>query len=90
MRFPIEWDTLGMYPQELAKLQIELYEPGHEQGSEHDRNGAFHWWLRQGPARRQVENLRRLAELDPDRLLGQDMLRYLDDPMLPPGWAVRD
>jgi len=90
MRFPAEWDTLGMYPQELARIQIERYEPGHERGSEHDRNGAFHWWLRQGPTKRQAECLRRLAELDPDPLLRQDMLRYLDDPTLSPGYVIRD
>ena len=90
MRFPLEWDTLGMYPQELFELQISRYEPGHEDGAEHDRNGAFHWWLRKGPSTRQVEILRRLASFDPDPLLGEDMLRYLDDPSLPPGYVIRD
>jgi hypothetical protein len=90
MRFPPEWEALGMYPQELFELQAGRYEPGHERGSEHDRNGAFHWWLRRGPSRREVENLRRLASVDPDRALGEDMRRYLDDPTLPPGYVVRD
>ena len=90
LHFPDEWDALGMYPQELAELQIGRYEPGHEQGSAHDRNGAFHWWLRRGPTRAQVANLRRLAELDPDPLLGRDMLLYLDDPTRPLGYVVRD
>ena len=42
MRFPTEWDTLGMYPDELFAFQLAHYEPGHEEGAEHDRNGAFH------------------------------------------------
>ena len=90
MRFPIEWDSLGMYPQELFEAQVARYEPGDERGSEHDRNGAFHWWLRKGLTKHQVELLRRLSHLDPDPLLGQDMRRYLDDPQLPPGYVVRD
>ena len=90
MRFPPEWEALGMYPQELFELQASRYEPGHERGCEHDRNGAFHWWLTRGPSKRDVENLRRLASVDPDRALGDDMLRYLDDPTLPPGYVVRD
>jgi hypothetical protein len=90
MRFPAEWDTLGIYPEELFEHQVALYRPGDEHGSEHDRNGAFHWWLRKGPSRREVHALRRLATADPDRALGEDMLRYLDDPTLPPGWVGRD
>jgi len=90
MRFPPEWEALRMYPQELFELQVRRYEPGHERGSEHDRNGAFHWWLRRGPSSRELENLRTLASADPDRALGEDMLRYLDDPTLPPGYVVRD
>lgn len=90
MRFPEEWETLGMYPQELFEHQIGRYQPGDERGSEHDRNGALHWWLRKGPSRREVDALRRLAIADPDRSLGEDMLRYLDDPTLPPGWVIRD
>ncbi len=63
MRFPYEWHSLGMYPQELFDVQVARYEQGDERGSEHDRNGAFHWWLRKGPKRHQVELLRRLATL---------------------------
>lgn len=90
MHFPAEWDKLGMYPQEVAQIQIEHYRPGDERAPEHYRNGAFHWWLRRGPTRRQVENLRQLAKLDPDHFLGQDMIGYLDDPTRSPGYAVRD
>ena len=80
MRFPPEWEALGMYPQELFEFQAGRYEPGHERGSEHDRNGVFHWLLRRCPSSREAENLRRLASADPDRALGEDMLRYLRDP----------
>jgi len=90
MRFPGEWEALGMYPDQLFQAQVARYEPGDEQGAEHDRNGAFHWWLRQGPTKRQIDILRRLSQLDPDPLLGEDMRRYLDDPTLPPGYTVRD
>ena len=78
MRFPPEWDALGMYPDELFDIQLGGYEPGHEQGAEHDRNGAFHWWLRRSPTKGQLDALYRLAALDPDPLLGQDLLQYLD------------
>jgi len=90
MHFPIEWDTLGMYPQELFEGQVGMYKPGDERGAEHDRNGAFHWWLRRGPTKLQVEKLRQLASLDPDPFLGQHMLCHLDDPTLPPAWTARD
>ena len=43
MGFPKEWDVWGMYPDELFEAQLSLYQPGDEQGAEHDRNGAFHW-----------------------------------------------
>jgi hypothetical protein len=78
MRFPAEWDVSRMYPDELFAIQLAHYEPGHEQGSEHHRNGAFHWWLKQGPTADQLQALRRLAQLDPDSLMGQDVLRYID------------
>jgi len=34
----------------------------------------------EGVSSREVENLRRLASADPDRALGEDMLRYPRDP----------
>ena len=78
MRFPTEWESLGMYPDELFAGQLAIYKPGDEQGAEHDRNGAFHWWLRRKPSEEELEALYRLASLDPDPLLGQDLLQYLD------------
>lgn len=77
MKFPIEWDSMGMYPDELFQWQSSLYEPGHEAGSEHDRNGAFHWWLKRSPTKDVLEKLLRLAALDPDSLLGNDLRQYI-------------
>jgi len=76
MRFPPEWEALGMYPDDLFSWQMSGYVPGHEQGAEHDRNGAFHWWLRRHPSKSQLMNLFRLAALDPDPTLGNDVRQY--------------
>lgn len=77
MRFPTEWELWSMYPDELFNVQLSFYEPGHEDSAEHDRNGAFHWWLRQNTSKEQLEKLLRLAALDPDQLLGNDLRRYI-------------
>jgi hypothetical protein len=77
MRFPTEWETLGMYPDDLFSWQRAGYVPGHEQGAEHDRNGAFHWWLRRQPSKHQLTNLVRLAALDPDPMLANDLRQYI-------------
>jgi hypothetical protein len=77
MRFPNEWTSFEMYPDELFQWQFATYEPGHEEGSEHDRNGAFHWWLRRTPTRDQLQKLLRLAALDPDPLLASDLRNYI-------------
>lgn len=77
MRFPAEWLSMGMYPDELFQRQLSGYEPCHEEGSEHDRNGAFHWWLKRNPTTDELEKLLRLAALDPDPLLGNDVRRYI-------------
>jgi hypothetical protein len=77
MHFPIEWDRYGMYPDELFEWQISGYQPGHEEASEHDRNGAFHWWLRRNPSKSELEKLIRLARLDPEAALGEDVRGYL-------------
>ncbi len=42
IEFSKEWCELDMYPDDLSKIQIEQYQPGHEEASEHDRCGAFH------------------------------------------------
>ncbi|MHA6881789.1 hypothetical protein [Ralstonia pseudosolanacearum] len=77
MRFPVEWITLEMYPDELFQWQLAGYQPGHEEGVEHDRNGAFHWWFRRQPTKIELEKLLRLAALDPDPLLGEDLRQYI-------------
>lgn len=77
MRFPAEWKAWGMYPEELFHGQLAQYEPGDERGSEHDRNGAFHWWLKRNPDLDVLWKLQALAKLDPDRLMAQDAQRYI-------------
>jgi len=77
MKFPLEWFSWGMYPDELFEWQVSGYSPGHEDGSEHDRNGAFHWWLRRSPTQDELDKLLRLAALDPDPLLGNDVRKYI-------------
>ena len=77
MNFPEEWISLGMYPDELFQWQLSGYRVGHEDASEHDRNGAFHWWLRRNPTRDQLEQLLRLAVLDPDAHLSADVRRHI-------------
>lgn len=77
MKFPKEWDTWGMYPDELFEAQLSLYRPGDERGAEHDRNGAFHWWLRRSPTAGQLEKLRKLIDLEPDPGLAEDMRSHL-------------
>jgi hypothetical protein len=77
MHFPGEWLSLGMYPDELFQWQLSSYVPGHELGAEHDRNGAFHWWLRQQPTKEQLRSLLKLAALDPDAGLSNDVRKHL-------------
>jgi len=77
MKFPREWVDLDMYPDELFNIQAPRYQPGHELGAEHDRNGAFHWWLHREPTKSHLRYLLMLASLDPDPLLGQDLRQYI-------------
>ncbi len=77
MRFPKEWSELDMYPDELFVWQVGGYEPGHEDGAEHDRNGAFHWWLKKPPSKIQLQHLIRLAALDPDIFVAEDVRKYI-------------
>lgn len=78
MRYPDEWLSSDMYPDELFAGQLAMYKPGDEKGSEHDRNGAFHWWLRRNPSKIQLLGLLRLAALDPDALMARDVLSYIE------------
>lgn len=77
MNFPKEWLEYGMYPDELFYSQLHLYQPGDEEGSEHYRNGAFHWWLKRKPTTEQLSNLVKLTFLDPDALMGNDVRNYM-------------
>jgi hypothetical protein len=77
MKFPKEWLSYDMYPNELYDAQATRYEPGQENGSEHDRNGAFHWWLKQVPTKEQLKKLVALTYLDPDQLMASDIRRYI-------------
>lgn len=77
MRFPKEWLELDMYPDALFNWQITGYEPGHEDGAEHDRNGAFHWWLKRTPTKIELKNLMLLAALDPDVFVAEDIRKYV-------------
>ncbi len=77
MNFPKQWVELNMYPEILSKIQIAGYKPGQEEASEHYRNGAFHWWLRQEPTESVLMKLMLLASIDPDFLLGKDIHGYI-------------
>lgn len=66
-----------MYPDELAHIQVNGYEAGHENASEHDRCGAFHWWLKRGPTESELKKLMFLASIDPDPLMGEDIRKYI-------------
>ena len=77
MNFPRAWQEWGMFPPELADSVVEKYKKGDEAGSEHDRNGAFHWWLRQSPGVSVLVKLVKLSALDPDPLMARDVRRYI-------------
>ena len=77
MKFPKEWVEWNMLPDELIEIQIKGYKPGHENGSEHNRNGAFHWWLKNNPSKEQLVKLVKLTYLEPDRLMGEDVRSYI-------------
>ena len=66
-----------MYPEELFQWYLSRYKRGQERGSEHVRNGAFHWWLKRQPTREELANLLRLAALDPDASMGNDVRQYI-------------
>ncbi|MBB6343018.1 hypothetical protein HNP49_003206 [Pseudomonas fluvialis] len=77
LNFPTEWETFGMYPDELFKIQLSGYKPGNEAGSEHERCGAFHWWLRRTPNAEQLIKLAKLSWLDPDPIMGADVRQHI-------------
>lgn len=67
MRFPPEWVEWDLIPDALAAIQSTGYRPGHEAASEHDRHGAFQWWLRRDPSHATLILLARVSWLDPDQ-----------------------
>ena len=71
MKFPREWTEWGLLPDALIAIQLSGYRPGHEEASEHNRHGAFQWWLRQNPPKSVLLKLARLTWLDPDPLMAQ-------------------
>jgi hypothetical protein len=75
--YPIEWLEWEMYPDELFEEQLWKYRKGDESGSEHDRNGAFHWWLKRDPTADQLRKLVLLTFTDPDPFVGADVRKYI-------------
>jgi hypothetical protein len=78
MKFPSEWDQWGLYPDELFQGQLNLYKPGDERGSEHDRNGAFHWWLKEKPELGVLLKLLALTHLDSDQTMAADARKHIE------------
>jgi len=77
MAYPAEWLEWDMYPDELFEQQLNLYHPGDERAAEHDRNGAFHWWLKRNLTADQLEKLVALSFKDPDPLMAEDVRHYI-------------
>ena len=71
MRYPKEWVLWDMLPEEVVCAQFAEYGPGSERASEHYRNGAFHFWLRQKPSKEILIKLVQLSFLDPDPLMAE-------------------
>ena len=67
LEFPKEWRDWDMIPSELADMQLRGYRSGHEESPEHDRHGAFNWWLKRNPSTEQLHKLCELTFLDPDQ-----------------------
>ena len=64
----MSWNLL---PAELLAISTQGYALGHEEASEHDRHGAFQWWLRRDPSKDVLLKLARLTWLDPDPPMAQ-------------------
>lgn len=73
MQFPKEWESWEMVPEEWLSGALRSYEPGMEKASEHDRHGAFQWWLKSSPSEDQLLKLAKLANLDPDPPMAQSV-----------------
>ncbi|MEJ2789691.1 hypothetical protein WBN46_08295 [Pseudoxanthomonas sp. CCNWLW251] len=77
MQFPAQWLHYGLMPDHLLAKLVELYEPGNERASEHDRNGVFHWWLKQDPSKDVLVKLAALSFLDPDQIMAADVRSHI-------------
>ena len=77
MQFAPEWSEWGMLDTEFVSQLVSSYRPGNEEASEHDRNGAFHYWLRQNPSKEQLIKLIKLSFLDPDQLMAADVRSHI-------------
>jgi hypothetical protein len=78
MAYPAEWLEWNMYPDELLEKQLHMYREGDERGAEHDRNGAFHWWLKQRITADQLKKLVLLTFKDPDPIMAQDVRKHIE------------
>jgi hypothetical protein len=77
MHFHPKWKEYGLVPADQLQLLMESYEPGMEDASEHDRNGVFHWWLKQSPSKDVLLKLVELSYLDADQLMADDVRRHI-------------
>lgn len=77
MKFPKEWLDYGMYPEDLWEFQKNGFDEEHVEASEHDRNGAFHWWLRKDPTKDELIKLVKLTFLDPDPIMAADVRSHI-------------
>lgn len=73
MNYPKEWVEWDMLPDAVLKIQMSEYIPGHENSSEHYRNGAFQYWLKGNANEDQLIKLVKLSKLDPEKI----MCRYI-------------
>jgi hypothetical protein len=78
MGYPAEWLEWNMYPDELFERQLDMYRAGDERGAEHDRNGAFHWWLKQDITADQLAKLVALTFKDPDSIMAEDVRKHIE------------
>jgi hypothetical protein len=79
MGYPPEWLEWSMYSDELFEKQLQVYREGDEHGAEHDRNGAFHWWLKQTITADQLKKLVLLTFKDPDALMAADVRKHIEN-----------
>lgn len=68
-----------MLPDIVLENQMKQYEPGHENSSDHNRNGAFQFWLRGEASEEKLIKLVKLSKLDPEKI----MCRYIREKDIP-------